>query len=350
MVLLLAVLGAVLHPLLMLLGILPVDTHALISFLNAARSLIADFMAWGLLSVLVIMGLFVLRGRLRSPHPARDATQDPPERWSAPDRPKAVAVAITAYNDAEATAEAAAAFQVQDRVVQVIVVDNNSTDDTAELARAAGATVVREPLQGYGFACIRGLTEALKVSNAEVIVLTEGDGTFVAEDLDKFKAYIGQADMVIGTRVVHGLVENGSQMDYFFTWGNIAVATLLRLRFWNSQFLGTARLSDVGCTYRAIRRDALERILPELSVGGNHFSPHMMLVALERGLSVVEIPVTFRRRVGRSKGASQSFRKGLLTGLAMIWHIMTYSPQRAARRHGPRRGAAMPGAIENRVA
>ena len=217
-------------------------------------------------------------------------------------------------------------FRVRAEVSDIIVVDNNCTDNTAALARAAGATVVHEPLQGYGYACMRGLAEATKLTSATLVVLTEGDGTFVAADLDKFLAYSGQAEMVVGTRVVNSLVERGSQMDYFFTWGNIAVATLLRLRFWDTQYLGVTRLTDVGCTYRAIHRDALERILPDLVVGGMHFSPHMILVALERRLSVIEIPITFRRRTGQSKGASQSVRKGLVVGLAMIWHILFYSP------------------------
>jgi hypothetical protein len=159
------------------------------------------------------------------------------------------------------------------------------------------------------------------------VVLTEGDATFAAEDLPKFRAYIDQADMVVGNRVVSSLVERGSQMDYFFTWGNMAVGTLLRLRFWHPQFLGAASISDVGCTYRAIRKDALEHILPDLVVGGHHFSPHMLLVALYRGLSLIEIPVTLRRRIGVSKGAGRSFWPGLRVGLEMIWHIITYSPK-----------------------
>jgi len=129
--------------------------------------------------------------------------------------------------------------------------------------------------------------------------------------------------------VVRGLVASDSQMDHFFTWGNMAVAMLLRLRFWDGKFLGPAGLTDVGCTFRAIRRDALERILPDLQVGGNHFSPHMLMVAMANGLSVVEIPIRFRRRVGQSKGGSQSLRKGLEVGLAMIWDILTFAPKNA---------------------
>jgi histidinol-phosphate phosphatase family protein len=251
----------------------------------------------------------------------------------APKSPNVV-VAITAYNDAEATAQAVKDFIRQPGVIEVLVIDNNSTDRTEELAIAAGGRVIRETRQGYGYACMRGLSEGLNSPGADVIVLTEGDGTFVANDLAKFVAYMDHADMVVGNRVVRGLVDSGSQMDYFFTWGNIAVAFLLRLRFWDWRFLGPAGLSDVGCTFRAIRRPALARILPELTVGGNHFSPHMILVAVARGLSVIEIPIRFRRRRGKSKGASQSFAKGLNVGLAMVWHILTFNPTSTPRKRG----------------
>jgi glycosyltransferase involved in cell wall biosynthesis len=235
-------------------------------------------------------------------------------------------VGIIAYNEAEAIYDLVRDFKAQDDVIEVIVVDNNSTDSTAQLAAAAGARVVTERKQGYGWACIRALQEGALTPGADVIALAEGDGTFDPADLAKFQSYIGQADMVVGTRVVNGLVEHGSQMDYFFTWGNMAVGTLLRFRFWNAQFLGTTRLTDVGCTYRVIRRDALVQILPDLVIGGHHFSPHMLLVALSRRLSVIEIPVTFRRRLGVSKGAGASFRKGFAVGLVMIWHILAYRP------------------------
>ena len=331
LVILLAILGAVLHPLAMLLGVLPFDTSRLIGWLVVARERIADLLGWGFLGLLAVMAVYIAAGRWqrRRPSPTSDWKPAIAKAGAAP----RVAVAITAYNDAQATAQAVRDFKRQPGVIEVVVVDNNSTDNTASLASAAGARVVREPRQGYGYACMRGLAEGAKVTDADVVVLTEGDGTFFADDMTKLLAYVADADLVVGNRVVRGLVDSDSQMDYFFTWGNMAVAMLVRLRFWDGRHLGPAGLSDVGCTFRAVGRQALERILPDLEVGGNHFSVHMLLVAMARDLSVIEIPIRLRRRVGTSKGASQSFWKGLVVGLAMIWHIITF--RLATRPHAP---------------
>ncbi len=320
-VVMLALLGAFLHPLAFLASFLPFDSRGFLTSLNGIKSLIFDGLAWAAVGFLLLMALQVWRGRVQSGRPVTRRYQ---VRMPIPQTK--VVVAVTAYNDAAATAATVRAFKAQRNVAEVLVVDNNSTDGTAELAIDAGARVIPEARQGYGYACMRGLSEACRIPGVDVVVLVEGDGTFVGADLPKFLAYISQADMVVGTRIVRNLVEPGSQMDYFFTWGNIAVAYLLRLRFWDSQFLGVASLTDVGCTYRAIKRDALERILPDLCVGGNHFSLHMMLVALHHRLTLLEIPITFRKRVGRSKGASQSLRKGFGVGMAMIWHILTFQP------------------------
>lgn len=326
----LAITGAILHPFSLILKLLPIDDRGAVSALIAARTLIADLLGWALLSLLIVMVVYIVRSRRHHSLSESIVAAGGPDSRVAEARPlhlPRVVVAITAYNDAAATAHAVRDFYRQPSVIKVIVVDNNSTDQTAELAAAAGATVVRETRQGYGFACMRGLAEGLNCNEADVVLLTEGDGTFVAEDTFKFLAYIDHTDLVVGNRTVRGLVEPDSQMDHFFTWGNMAVAMLLRLRSWDGRFLGPAGLTDVGCTFRAIRRDALARILPDLTVGGNHFSPHMLLVAVAHGLTVVEIPIRFRRRIGKSKGASRSFGAGLRVGLAMIWHILAFNLQ-----------------------
>jgi len=317
----LAVVAAVLHPVAMLLSLAPFDTGGFVLFLQETRSLIADLLGWAFLTLVLGMGAYVAWARLfvKAPHSAlENSFSRPADTLPILGEDLRVAVAITAYNDAEATAQAVRDFARLPNVVEVLVIDNNSTDRTAELAKAAGATVIREARQGYGFACMRGLAEGLRVPGADVIVLTEGDGTFVAEDTAKFLAYTDHADMVVGNRVVRGMVDPDSQMDHFFTWGNMAVAMLLRLRFWDGLYLGPAGLSDVGCTFRAIRRHALEQILPDLAVGGNHFSPHMFIEALRLDMRVIEVPMTFRRRVGESKGVGSNKLKAARVALSML--------------------------------
>src|SRR2546428_449534 len=93
-----------------------------------------------------------------------------------------VVVAMTAYNDEASIGEAVKEFRSQKDVKEVIVVDNNSKDRTSVIATEAGARVVHEPMQGYGYACIRGLKEALDFPKVNVVVLVEGDMTFDGRD------------------------------------------------------------------------------------------------------------------------------------------------------------------------
>ena len=322
-VLLLAFLGTLLHPLELMIRVLPYGGTGLLSVVDTTKTLLVDFLLWVIFVTGLVMIVVVVKDRRRRPTQRARLFSSERELGT----PLQKVVAIVAYDEAEAIEDVVWGFKRQPGVVQVIVVDNNSSDDTAALAGASGATVVNEPKQGYGFACMRGLRAGLEMSNADVIVLVEGDGTFRAADLEKFDAYLPQAHMVVGNRVTHALVEESSQMDSFFSWGNMFAGWLLRLRHWDASFLGKANLSDVGCTYRAIHREALDHVIDLMDVGGDHFSPHMTGTVLANGFAVLEIPVTFLRRRGVSKGASQSLRKGLAVGLTMIWHMLVDRPR-----------------------
>jgi glycosyltransferase involved in cell wall biosynthesis len=190
-------------------------------------------------------------------------------------------------------------------------VDNNSADGTAAAARAAGADeVVVEAIPGYGSCCMRALAEGAR--DADVVILCEGDCTFASGDVRKLLAYLENADLVLGTRATQELRARGTQMDWLINPANQLVAKLVQLRFWGT------RLTDVGCTYRAIRVDALRRLAPHLRVRGNHFSPHMFIEALRLDMRVIEIPVTFRRRVGESKGVGSNKLKAARVALSML--------------------------------
>jgi len=231
-----------------------------------------------------------------------------------------VCVVLTAFNDEDAIPGAVTEFLSQKNVVKVIVVDNNSRDRTRLLAEDMGAKVVEERNQGYGFACMRGLKEALTCEDADVIVLAEGDMSFKGKDIWKLLPFVDDVDLVVGSRTHMAL--NDSQMDWFYLWGNLLMAKILQLRFVNAKFFGRTRFTDVGCTMRAIKKDSLERIIGKLNIGGHHFAPHMTMMALQSGLKVVEVPVNYRRRIGISKGAGGNRVLAMKTGIRMLWNII----------------------------
>ncbi len=235
-----------------------------------------------------------------------------------------IVVAMTAYNDEASIYNSVREFRAQPDVREVIVVDNNSNDQTRELASAAGARVVHEPQQGYGYACMRGLREALAFPKVNVVVLVEGDMTFAGKDLAKLVPYLDNVDMVVGTRTTQELTTEDSQLDWFYVWGNMFLAKMVQVKFFDIKHWGRVRLTDVGCTMRALRAEALQRIVDQLRVGSYHFSPHMLMVAIANRLKVVEVPVTFRKRWGLSKGAGSGRLKGFSIGLRMMWHILSF--------------------------
>jgi|CXWL01.1.fsa_nt_gi hypothetical protein len=296
------------------LGILPEFPGSGLFF--AFKTYFADALLWlGFLSGASVLGM-VMRDRRKSPC---EALQQPAPLAA----DASVTVVLTAYDHAESIGDVVRDFKAQPGVRAVIVVDNNSRDATALEAVRAGGRVVLETQQGYGFACMRGLREGL-ATGSDVVLLAEGDGTFHGRDVAKLLLYLDDADMVVGNRITPGLVDRNSQMDSFFVWGNQVGGKLIQLKFWESRFLGRTRLSDLGCTMRAIRAESLAGIIDSLVVGGMHFSPEMIMASLRAGQLVVEVPVTFWPRVGASKGASQSLRKGIEVGLGMLWHIVRY--------------------------
>jgi Glycosyl transferase family 2 len=225
-----------------------------------------------------------------------------------------VVVALTAYNDEASIGDAVADFQRQPLVKKIIVVENNSSDKTAEIARAAGAIVVTEMKPGYGSCVYRCFQEALAEQEQELIVLCEGDMTFRATDLEKLIAYIDHADIVNGTRIVEQLRGYSTQLSTFMYYGNFFVGKLLELKH-----LGRGTFTDVGTTYKLVRRDCLERLMARLNPAINlEFNAHFLDTALASGERVVECPITFHPRVGVSKGGNASNFRALRVGIRMI--------------------------------
>src|SRR5262249_23182196 len=162
---------------------------------------------------------------------------------------------MPAYNEAAAITGAVRAFLAIPEVDEVIIVDNNSSDGTGELAARAGAKVGLETRQGYGFACQR----ALMTPTSDYGLIVESDDTFQATDVCKFLAYAEEFDVVLGTRTSKACIWDGANMGHFLRYGNWAVAKLL-------EYLHNGPcLTDVGCTYKLFTRTALQKILPHLT-------------------------------------------------------------------------------------
>jgi hypothetical protein len=225
-----------------------------------------------------------------------------------------VTVVLTAYNDEESIGDAVRDFIRHPLVQRVVVVSNASRDRTVESAAEAGAIVHDERRQGYGWCVFRCLSEAVAFDDSSHIVLCEGDGTFRAADIDKFAAYAPHAEIVNGTRIVEQLRQFETQLTTFMYYGNFFVAKLLE-----AKHLGKGTFTDVGTTYKIIRRDALRRLLPLLSPSVNlEFNAHFLDTALEHGFQTVECPITFHPRVGVSKGGNVDNRRAFKVGLRMI--------------------------------
>lgn len=199
-------------------------------------------------------------------------------------------------------------------VRDIIVCNNGSSDQTAQVAAAAGATVVSQPKKGYGNACLKGMEYiAQKTIKPDIIVFLDADYSDHPEEITLVIAPIteGVADLVIGSRAL-GSRESGS-MTPQQVFGNWLATRLIRL-FFNYSF------TDLG-PFRAIRYDKLLDInMIDKNFG---WTVEMQVKAAKRKLRCTEIPVTYRRRIGVSK-VSGTLKGTVLAGYKIILTIFRY--------------------------
>jgi glycosyltransferase involved in cell wall biosynthesis len=238
---------------------------------------------------------------------------------------KTLSVIIPAYNEEATIAEVVRDFRAESAVDEVLVVDNNCRDRTAELARAAGARVVAESKAGYGHA----LRAGMEAASGELFVLVEADGSFKARDLHKFLAYLEPDTMVLGTRTTRQMVQQGANMRSILRWGNVIVAKMVEAMWYVSS---EPRLTDVGCTYRALSRATYSKLKAGLSEPGPAFSPEMMVEVLRQRLRLIEIPVNYYARAGGESKHSASYLKVAKTALKMLRAIFRKRLERPVRR------------------
>ncbi|MCS6984312.1 MAG: glycosyltransferase family 2 protein [Leptospiraceae bacterium] len=193
---------------------------------------------------------------------------------------------------------------------QIIVVDNGSTDRTAEVAQTHGAQVVKEKERGYGAACLKGLS--LLDPSTDIVVFLDGDYADDPREMGLLLEPIleDKADFVLGSRT-KGRQERFA-LNIVQRFGNF-VATRLIYFFWR------VRYSDLG-PFRAIRYEALRKLrMQDRNFG---WTVEMQIKAAQQGLRILEVPVSYRRRIGKSK-ISGTLRGIFLAGYTILKVIFT---------------------------
>ncbi len=224
-----------------------------------------------------------------------------------------IKVIIPAYNEADSISHVI--NDIPSNVNEVIVVSNNSTDDTEFNAKKAGATVLTETNKGYGYACLKGMQYISEQNKKpDIIVFLDGDYSDYPEELNKIVAPIinDNIDFVIGARDKK-LREKGS-MTVPQIFGNWLATTIMKLLF-------NAKFTDLG-PFRAIKYDKLLGLNMEDKTYG--WTVEMQLKALKQNLTYTEIPVNYRNRIGVSK-VSGTLKGAIFAGIKILSWIFKYS-------------------------
>ena len=234
------------------------------------------------------------------------------------DSPPALAVVIPACDEEEAIGKVLQ--DIPNIAQQIVVVDNGSSDRTAEVARRLGAHVVGEPRRGYGQACLAGIAQ---LDCPDIVVFLDGDYSDYPEDMSALvKPIITDcADMVIGSRVL-GQREKGALLPQA-RFGNWLATFLIRLLF-------GVTFTDLG-PFRALRYDALMRL--EMQDRDFGWTAEMQVKAARLSLRSAEVPVRYRRRIGTSK-ITGTLSGTLRAGYKILWTIFRYARWRPTQSRG----------------
>ena len=217
-----------------------------------------------------------------------------------------LSVVIPAFNEEQAIGEVVRSVP-GDRIHDIVVVDNGSTDETAKKAALAGARVVFESRPGYGAACLAGAQAA---ADADVLVFLDGDRSDDPRQLEMVAGPVfdNRADLVIGSRI-NGLLEKGA-MPLHGRLGNRLIVSLLQLLY------GT-NITDIG-SFRAIKSQTLFELKMEQMTYG--WPVEMVVKAARKGLRIQSVPIHYRRRIGKSKVT------GTLRGTILATYYMFLVP------------------------
>jgi glycosyltransferase involved in cell wall biosynthesis len=219
-------------------------------------------------------------------------------------------VIIPVYNEADSIGKVIAEIPAQ-LVRHIIVCNNGSTDDTAFISLKAGAKVVHQPIKGYGNACLKGMeyVSTLEIL-PDIIVFIDGDYSDYPEEMPLLIEPIlkNEVDMVIGSRAL-GSMESGAMMPQQI-FGNWLATTLIK-------FIYNYEFTDLG-PFRSIRYDKLMSM--EMADKTFGWTVEMQVKAAKMNMKTMEVPVRYRKRIGKSK-VSGTVKGTILAGHKILWTI-----------------------------
>lgn len=224
---------------------------------------------------------------------------------------KIISVVIPAFNEDQSIGKVVLDID-RELVNHVIVVNNNSTDNTVKVAIEAGAIVLNETRKGYGWACLKGIAECKKL-NTEIIVFLDGDYSDYPEEIKDVVAPIleNDRDLVIGSRVL-GKREKGSLTPQQL-FGNWLATKLIRV-FYRGKF------TDLG-PFRAMKFQSLQKLgMSDKTYG---WTIEMQIKVLKHKMSYSEVPVNYKKRIGVSK-VSGTVKGTILAGIKIIFAVFKY--------------------------
>jgi glycosyltransferase involved in cell wall biosynthesis len=226
-----------------------------------------------------------------------------------------VAVLIPCFNEAPTIEKVIADFRAVLPQAKIYVIDNNSTDNTVDIAQAAGAIVGREPRQGKGHV-VRRMFERIE---ADIYLMVDGDDTYPAQSAPQLIRPIlsGDADMTVGDRLSNKSYHKFARRGTMGSLGNLLFTNWVNLLFGGA-------IKDVFSGYRAFSRKFVKSI-PILSTGFQ-VEVEMTLFALDKGLRIIEVPIIFQERPAGSFSKLNSLRDGLHILVKILQICMNFKP------------------------
>lgn len=203
---------------------------------------------------------------------------------------KSISVVFATYREKKSIKRVINEFFATGFVDEVLVVNNNAEAGTDEEVKKTKARLVYEPRQGYGYTYQTGI----KAARGYYIVLCEPDGSFTGRDLERFLVYARDFDVVLGSRTGQSTPLSGADMTVIRKYANVFEAKTIEVLF------NTNALTDIGCTYKLFKKSILKKLKPLWRTRNSLFATELVLLTVSENLHFIEIPVTFKKRVGFS--------------------------------------------------